>query len=211
MEDPEPIMRSLLKPGALLFLAFVLTGCYLPVRFDAEIEIDRAGFYSMIFDGYVAHLPLYGDLVAKKIDVLEERARVARLKTDLTRDSAVKEFEYVKKGIFKVHWDKKGDLTRHRMVTFVRRNAPILTLKYDKNKRLITLAAGGVMSPEVRQRILDSGLNMNGEVRVITDAKVDRHNATFTKNMKDRPGKVMYVWRIESIVAEMPIMVIVPG
>ena len=204
-------MRNLWKAGFLLIVVTALSGCYLPVRFDAEIEIDRAAFYSMIFDGYVAHLPLYGDLAAKKIDSLEERERAARLKTDLTRDSAVKKFEYLKQGIFRVHWEKKGDLLRHRMVTFFRRNAAMLTLKYNKNKRLITLAAGGVMSPEVRQRILDGGLNMNGEVRVITDARVESHNATFTREMKDRPGKIMYVWRIESIVAKMPSMVIVPG
>jgi hypothetical protein len=204
-------MRILVKSGLLVLLALYLTGCYLPIRFDAEIEIDRAGFYSMIFDGYVAHLPLYADIAAKKVDSLEERERAARLETDLTRDSAVKEFKYLKQGIFKVHWDKKGDLMRHRMVTFFRRNAAMLTLKYDKNKRLITLTAGGVMSPEVRQRILDSGLNMNGEVRVITDARVERHNATSTRKMTDRPGKTMYIWRIESIVAKMPIMVIVPG
>ena len=203
--------RTVAKPilvAAVLMMA--LSSCYLPVRFDAEIEIDRAGYYSMIFDGYLAHVPLYQDIVGKKITREQEMEKVARLKTDFLRDSASKEFKYHKQGVFKVHWEKKGDLLRHHMITFVRRNQAIIVLKYVKTKGLITVSAGG-MSQSVRQQILDAGLNMTGEIRVITDARVIKSNATFTKKMKDRPGKIMHVWRLENIMSPSPNMVIAPG
>ncbi|MBC8159260.1 MAG: hypothetical protein H8E94_08015 [Alphaproteobacteria bacterium] len=207
LKSALPLAKTFLVAAVTMV---ALSSCYLPVRFDAEIEIDRAGYYSMIFDGYLAHVPLYQDVVGKKITREQEMERVARLKTDFMRDSASKAFKYHKQGVFNVHWEKKGDLLRHKMVTFVRRNQVILALKYVKTKRLITVSAGG-MSQVQRQRILDAGLNMMGEIRVITDARVIKSNATFKKKMKDNPAKIMYVWKIENIMSPSPSMVIAPG
>ena len=35
-------------------LSALLSGCYIPIRFDAEIEIHRTGAYDFKFDGYMA-------------------------------------------------------------------------------------------------------------------------------------------------------------
>ena len=202
---------SVLKRLLVLTAATLLLGsCYLPVKFDAEIELDRAGYYSMIFDGYLAEIPLYQDIVNKKITRAEEKKRVDVLRTDFTRDSAVKQFEYYKQGVFKVHWEKKGDLLRDRMVTFARRNEAMLTLKYVKTDRLITVSAGG-MSTTQREQVLNMGLNVQGEIRVITDAKVVRHNATFTKAAENKPGNTMYVWRLKSVMDPSPLLELQPG
>lgn len=203
-------MPALKRLVTLAAVALLLGSCYLPVKFDAEIEIDRAGYYSMIFDGYLAQIPLYEDLVAKKITANEEAERVAVLKRDFTRDSAVTEFEYFKQGIFKVHWEKRGDLLTGRMVTFARRNEAMLTLKYVKTTRMITVSAGG-MSQAQRQQVLERGLNVTGEMRVITDATVVSSNATFSQPVPDRPGWTMYVWRIENALSPSPLMEIQPG
>lgn len=42
----------------------VVSGCYMPIRFDAEIDINRRGEYSFIFDGYLAKVQLYQDIQA---------------------------------------------------------------------------------------------------------------------------------------------------
>ena len=49
------------------FLAAVLGGCYIPVRFDAEIELTRGGYYDMIFDGYMADVGLFDGINKGKI------------------------------------------------------------------------------------------------------------------------------------------------
>ncbi len=203
-------MSALKRLLVLTIAALALGSCYLPIKFDAEIEIDRAGYYSMIFDGYLAEVPLYEDVVGRKISAKEEQEKVAILRRDFTRDSAVKEFKYYKQGVFKVHWEKTGDLLRDRMVTFARRNEAMLTLKYVKTSRLISVSSGG-MSKSQRQQVLDTGLNITGEIRVITDAKVVKHNATFTQPAKHKPGRTMYVWRLKSVMDPSPSMVIQPG
>lgn len=208
----QAVKPALLAPVALTLVALALSACYLPIKFDAEIEINRAGFYTMIFDGYVAQLELYRDLKDRKITPDEEVAKAQVIKTDFTRDSSVTEFGYYGNGLFKVHWEKKGDLLRHRMVTFLRRNEAMLSLKYVRDTKLITLS-GRSMTQTQRRHILDSGLNMMGQLRVILDtkAKVVEHNADEVLPMKSRPGKTIYVWRIENIMKPTPRLVLSPG
>ncbi len=208
--------RRLAATAGLFTAITLIASCYLPVRFDAEIEIDRGGLYSMIFDGYIVSVPLRQDLAEKKIGPAEEKEKVAVVMRDLKRDKAFTEVAYQKQGIFKVHWERKDDLMRVGMVTFFRRNEAILTLKYLKdniylkNQGVVVMAAGD-MSRTVRQQIADAGLNMTGEVRLITDAKVIQHNATTVKDDAKRPGKKIYVWRLADLNAPTPHLVLVPG
>ena len=209
----EKISGRVLPPrrfaGVLAVASMLLaSGCYLPVRFDAEIEVDRAGRYSMVFDGYLAHLPLYREITAGETTPEDEQERVARLARDFTRDSAVKAFEYVKQGIFKLRWEKSGSLARSPMVTFHRRNEAMLTLSYVREKGLVTVRGGEIRS-SVRQQILDAGLNVQGELRLITDARVADHNAARVRKLGE--GREMYIWRIRSVFDATPKLVLIPG
>lgn len=205
-------LRLLKTAGLLAALVAVtgLAGCYVPVRFDAEIEIDRAGFYSMIFDGYMADSSLYQDLAEKKLSPEEEQRRAAVIIDDFKRDSAVSECKYYRQGIFKVHWAKKDDLMRFSMVTFFKRNEAILTLKYLKEKDIIVVS-GASLSTSQRQQLADAGLNITGELRVITDARVLGQNATEVRDVAGKPGKKMYIWRIADLNARTPRLELQPG
>ena len=200
-------MKSLAKVLFVVALVGAVTGCYLPVRFDAEITLDRAGYYTMIFDGYLADVQLYKDLKDGKVSPAEEREKVQLIKTDLTRDSSTKEFQYYNKGISKVHWEKSGDLLRTKMVTFFQRNENMLSMSYVRSKREITLR-GTYLRQDQQQQIEQIGLNVQGEIRVITEARVVSHNAT---EVKERDGKPMYVWKIQNVRSPSPKMVIIPG
>ncbi len=201
-----PAIKPLLITAlALVVTAIILGGCYMPARFDAEIEITRHGFYNIIFDGYLVSVPLYDGLRKGKISADEEKAKAANLKTDLTRDSAVKEFQYIKQGHFKVHWEKKGDLLRIKMVTFLRRNVNIISLKYVRTTGQITMA-GTAVAPSQAKRLVAMGLNIVGEVRLKTDANVVQHNATKVKKTKKRSK--LYIWKLKSIFDPSPNLVI---
>ena len=52
-------MHPLLRYLIIILATVGLTGCYLPVRFDAEVEISRHGNYKMFFDGYIARIELF--------------------------------------------------------------------------------------------------------------------------------------------------------
>ena len=83
----------------LLFTALLIvpiSGCYIPASFDAEIEVGRAGFYKITFEGYMAEMNLFNKVVKDHISPKEEAERVERLKNDLMRDSSTKLFEYFK-------------------------------------------------------------------------------------------------------------------
>lgn len=189
-------------------LVSVLGGCYMPVRFDAEIKLSRNGFYDMIFDGYMVSIELYDGLQKGEISKSEEEEKVARIKADLTRDSAVSEFKYIKLGHFKTHWEKKGDLLKAKMVTFLRRNEKFLTIKYVKTSRQITIEGVSIAS-SAKKQLDEMGLGaMVGEIRVITDARVREHNATKVKGDIKGRGEKTFIWKLKTVYDPSPKLVL---
>lgn len=184
-------------------LATTLGGCYVPVRFDAEVEITRAGYYSLTFDGYMASAPLYDELSKGKLLPAGEAEKVALLETDITRDKAVEEFKYIRQGHFKIRWHKEGDLLRAKSVTFLRSNERIVSLRYVRTSGQVTMQGAAVAKSNAR-RLIDSGLNIQGQLRVRTDAEVVSHNATLVKGK----GMRTYVWNIKSAMDPAPKLVL---
>jgi hypothetical protein len=193
------MMSKAAKIAVVALVGVLLSGCYMPIRFDAEIEITRTGYYSVIFDGYLVSIPLFRGLREGTIPPLEEKEKVAYTLKDFKRDSSVKEVKYFRQGRFKVNWQRSGDLLRARMVTFLRRNEPIIIVKYVKETGLITVQTNPI-AKSTAQRLLDSGLSMQGQLRVKTDLQVVDHNAT--KVLKKET--TIYVWDIKSILDSPP-------
>ncbi len=192
---------------AAAFLAAVLSGCYLPLRFDAEIELSKRGYYSIIFDGYLAWVPFFDKLRKGKLSKKKERKESKRILKDLKRDSATKEAKYFKNGVFKVHWEKSGDLFRSPMVTFVRRNATLFSISYIKKSGQVTLR-GTMVKKSDAQRLTDMGLGIDGELRVKTDGRVVKHNAAKETKVPGSNQK-LYVWKVKSLFDRAPELVMV--
>ena len=197
------IKRFATKAAALGLSALVLASCYLPARFDAEIEVDRAGYYSMIFDGYMAHVDLYDKLKKGKISRAEEKERIAIIERDFARDANTKDFQYYRDGHFRVKWERKGDLLQAKTVTFLRRNELILQLKYVENSGYVVLE-GKSLKQENRQRLYNMGLNMQGQIRVKTDMPIKSHNATTEKKDPKDPRFKWLAWDIRGIMDPRP-------
>ena len=185
------------------FLAAVLGGCYLPLRFDAEVKIMRGGSYEMDFDGYLVWVPLYEGLRTGKISPAEEEEKVARLMVDLTRDTAITDTGYFKLGRFKVRWKKSGDLLRVKSVTFLRRNETFIGIKYVKTTGLITLRGAGIGKSALK-RLAAMGLDSEGELRVKTDLPIVEHNATTVTGDEQKT----LTWKIESLFDPSPNLVL---
>ena len=195
-------------PLLVLFvvIAGVLSGCYLPERFDVEMRLNRQGYYSIIFDGYLVDVQMYEAIRKGKLPPSEERRKVAILIRDVKRSPATKEFSYIRKGYFKIHWQRKGDLLKDRMVNFLRRDQPMITLQYVRRTGRITMR-GSSVTKAVAKRLIAVGLNMRGEVRFITDAKVVSNNATEVREKKGS-RETTYIWKIKSIFTRAPKLVI---
>ena len=203
---PARICRRLKAPALLIAVMAVLNGCYLPIFFDAEIEITRQGYFKMTFDGYLAKVDLFDKLRKNEISREEEDKAVAAIRTDFTRSTSTKAFEYKGKGRFRVNWVREGDLTKVKSVTFYRRNENMLGINYNSKTGQISIN-GRSMKRDIRQRLTDMGLAMRGEIRVITDTPVLRHNATKVKrNRSFGPNFKTYTWKINNIFAPTPSM-----
>ncbi len=189
---------------SLLIMGFILNGCYMPLRFDAEIEITRGGFYSMIFDGYIVKVPLYEDILNKTIEPADIRGRAEILRGSLARGSSMKTVKYLKQGVFQVHWERSGDIMQAKFVTFLQRNENMLSLRYVKTDGTIHLA-GAAPNKSQRTQLAKMGLDTQGQIRLITDAKVESHNATRVLSYPTRGPKFsMYVWEIVDIYTPSP-------
>lgn len=199
---PAPV-RLLSKAAALLAAGLVLASCYMPVRFDSEITIDRHGYYDLKFEGYLAEVGLYQGLVEGKITPEQEKEKVAVIERDFTRDADTKEFAYFREGHFKIKWERAGDLLETKTVTFIRRNELILQLKYVANSGFVVLE-GKSIAKENRDRLAKAGLNMQGQIRVKTDMPIKDSNATSTKKDPKDPRFTWLVWDIASIHSPSP-------
>ncbi len=193
-------------PFRLLVIAaavVVLASCYLPARFDAEIEIDAAGFYSLKFDGYLADVSLYQKLKQGELTPEQEVERIAVVERDMARDSAASDFEYFKEGHFRIKWERSGDLLTAKTVTFLRRNESMISLKYVANTGMIEMM-GRSLGKKDRQRLYDAGLAMSGEIRLKSPLPPVDHNATKVIDDKNDKTQKWYVWRIANIFQETP-------
>jgi len=192
------------KRLAAVAVLFVLSGCYMPIRFDAEIDINRSGYYTFIFDGYLAKVELYQDLQEGKIGPDEELEQVALIKADFERDSAVSDFKYYEKGHFWVKYERSGDLLKAKTMTFFRRNEYILGISYNNETGQISML-GKSLSRDIKDRLRESGLDTSGELRVFTDASVVGHNAATVKPFPSKgPDYKMYTWKIQNLLAPTP-------
>lgn len=197
------LKRQFVKVCALGAAALVISSCYLPARFDTEIELDRAGYYSIKFDGYLADVGLFRGLRDGKISPAQEEEKIGVIERDFLRDSNTKAFEYFREGHFKLNWERSGDLIEARTVTFIRRNELILQLKYMEQSGHVVLE-GKSISKKNRQRMLDMGLDMTGQIRLKTDMPIKSDNATSKKKDPNDKRFTWLVWDIANIMSPRP-------
>jgi hypothetical protein len=201
-----PAMMTRLARLVLPIVAvFTLASCYLPGSFDAEIEMSRTGLYKISFDGYIVDVNFYNELREGKLKPDEEMKKAERIVADFKRDRDTKEASYFGKGAFKVAWSKSGDIVRSRKVTFFRRNEEMLSITYLEDESSIVIG-GKYIKKEDAERLQQMGLNVQGFLRIKTDARVAGHNAT--KVTKEALMSV-YGWQINSVTDPAPKMKIV--
>ena len=205
------LMHPLLRYLIITLVTVGLTGCYLPVRFDAEVEISRHGYYKMFFDGYIARIELFDSLNKLIISRDEENKQIEVIKRDFKRDTSTNSFKYIKKGHFHVNWQKSGDLTKVKTVVFFRRNENMLSISYNSTSGRVQVA-GRSLGRKQRHQLHDIGLGMTGQLRVITDTNVIAHNATKVKILPKRGKRFkMYTWEIKNIFDKTPSITLAMG
>jgi len=199
--------RSRRAPLLLLLavLAVGLSGCYVPLSFDADVRISRTGFYELRYTGGLAWAPLWQEIREHRLSRAEQAEKIATIRRDLARDSSASRIEDRGNGSFDIDWRRSGDLLNDRMVTFVRRNERLLALRYSKFEGVIVFE--GKSLPADRARALsDAGLRTSGTMTLRTDAPVIEHNAAEVE--RHAGGITVYRWRLFSAAPPAPRLVI---
>lgn len=192
---PIKVCLAILALGGTLALA----ACYLPNNFKSEIRLGRNGDYALAYMGELVWAPLYRDIQQKHPPADEVAAKVAEIGQDLKRDSHFKSITSLGDGRFKVDYEREGHLANSDMVTFVRRNAIIIQIVSKPDGRIII--NGNTLKPSEAQEAATTGLDVQGEFRIVTDGLVKEHNASSVKPF----GRYMvYIWAIQNAFSPPP-------
>lgn len=197
----------LARLAVVLPLVLGLGSCYLPDGFKSEIRLGRNGDFSILYLGDLTYGPLHEELVSGKLSPEEAKKKIQVVHDDLKRDGAFKQITHKGGARFNVRYELQGRLGESRLVTFVRRNAPILSLKSDIKNNTIAVD-GTTLRRNDAQRALTSGLTVSGEFRLITDGDVISQNAS---EVRLHEGYRVYIWKIENAFSPAPRFVMKRG
>ena len=184
-----------MSPGRFrwLLIAIVLSGCYLPSDFTADLRITPDGNYNFQYTGQLTYLPLREKLAQGGLSQTEVAEQVKAVTDDLARDKGFEEISYVDSATFRVRYKRVGNILREKSYTFIRINSRLLSMERRADGTVDIY--GDKPNTADAQRIATSGLVMRGQFRIQTEAKVMQQNATETVE----GAAPVYVWRIDGV------------
>lgn len=189
--------RMVRKAFAPLVCLFGLSTCWLPEIFEAEIRFTSTGAFGITYIGTLTYAPLYGQIARDEISKEDADRQNRQFLDFLKLDTAFKKVNALGRGRYQVEYSREGQFAgKMQSVNFVTRQNAIFRLKTFEDGR-IGLSGSG-QARFYAERFEQVGLKMEGLVRVVTDAEVIEHNATFIR-AAPVPGFTQYDWRIRSL------------
>lgn len=197
--------RWLRQVCAGLVCLTLLTSCFVPDQYEAEIRLSKDGSYGITFIGVLIYAPLYSQIVRGNIDEEHAKENDRMFYEQLKRESAFKEVAQLGKGRYRVRYEREGRFAgSHQMVTFVSRQEPIF--------RILTKESGDVevngsgQGARYAKAFNEIGIKSQGLLRITTDAEVIQQNAQFIRK-STAPGYTMYDWRRRELTEPPPHLV----
>ena len=190
----------LLAAAALLALG----GCYVPTEFSAEIFVGRNGDFTLKYDGVLTNAGLVPGLMREDLGEEELADRIANVQTDLERDSGFRSVRYRGNGQYEVSYERSGNILEQTSLTFVRADSRIFTIAYVRRTGENTVRGASVPDAQ-RNWLAEVGLNMRGELRIVTDARILDNNAVGTE--EDERGTA-YICIIRDMNSPAPLLII---
>lgn len=190
--------RSLRLFGLALLVAVVplLSSCYVPDEFAAEIRVARNGDYSLTYSGVLTWAPLYMQIVRGEVAGDAAQEKIEAIRRDIKRDPQFTNVRSMGRGQFAVSYKRTGNIVATPgMVTFVRRNAKIFNIDARADGTVTVYAE----TPNIDKArpMAEAGLLVRGTLRVISDMRVvDPGNPTSVYSDKDSDWKV-YDWILD--------------
>lgn len=181
---------------AAAVLIGLLTACYLPDRYQAEIRLTSDGGFGVTYIGQLTYAPLFGQIARGQITEDKARENDRMILEQLKRDPAFKEVSPLGRGRYQVRFEREGKFGgAMQMVNFATRNQAIFRIRTTEDG--LVQVNGSGQGQLYAARFEEIGLGMQGLIRVVTDAEVLEHNATFVR-ASATPGFTQYDWRIRN-------------
>ena len=175
----------------------VLASCWLPEQFETEVRFTSTGAYGVSYTGIITYAPLFGQIVRGIISKEDADRQIKQYLTFLKGDSAFKEINSLGSGRFQVKYAREGQFAGNKQsFNFISRQGAMFRLSTTEDARVVLGGSG--QAKMYAKRFEEVGLKMSGLFRVVTDAEVLEHNATFVRASRT-PGFTQYDWRIKSL------------
>lgn len=174
----------------IVFLTLFLSGCLVPERFNAEIDIKPDASYSFKYQGITLHALALAQINKGQPLSDKENARFAAEVVKLNKRSEFTEVYYQGDGRYKLAIDMNKK-TGEELKIF-----DVFTVSQDQ-EGIMTISTVKLKKKD-RQLLADSGIKIDGElsVRLPNNAEVLEHNATSTPYFFGLLGS--YQWKIDS-------------
>ena len=192
-------MQRLFRSFLILLASVMLASCWLPDDFTVDLNIRPDGRYAFRYDGAMTAIPLLRVIAEEKPNPKKEQELAEDYRQDLLRDSAFQEVRYLGLARFQVKYQRQGDIVDNPTFYFVRLNSKILAISQANG---VVSIYGDRPPPAYRKELIAKGFDINGTVRVWTDAPVIRSNAEHT--VDGAPKR--YEWTIRTMEQPAPDM-----
>jgi hypothetical protein len=195
-------LLSLLSMGIILLL---LSGCWIPENFDANVKVNDDGSYTFTYDGTLAFALALAAAQEGSLSQKDE-ADFAEEAEELRKEPGFKDVEYLGKGRYKVFVEKTGELGEEYY--FLSRESKIFAIQ-PQDDGSVSISAVSPSEKAINE-FRSIGAKMAGTltVSVAQGVEVVRHNAQSEPKFFGLFGG--YTWEIESPDAD-PIIVVKPA
>lgn len=198
-----PVLRTATRSVAALAVLLVLSGCYLPDRFQLNMNIDKSGKYAFIYEGDLLAFNFLRKIGQNEVGP-DDKDEIAVYVQDLERDSGFTSVEYLGQARYAVKYKRQSNILEHPNFSFVRRNGSFMTIKRGEDG--LIQVSGDKPNKQYRDELKAKGFQIRGVVRLWTNARVLDHNAQ--QVIQGNPTQ--YVWDIQSFDQPTPKLTLVP-
>jgi hypothetical protein len=183
---------AIIKIFVLLFVAALLSGCWIPEEFDAKVAINADGSYTYSYSGILTFAPAFVDAKQGTLDAHGE-AKVAELIPQL-RQNGFRKADYLGKGRFSVSFERT--IAKGQPSYFLSKEWQIFFIGYQGDGNLVV----GAYRPDANtlQQLNALGAKVNGTLSVTVGRglQVLKHNAESEPWLYGLLGN--YSWTIKS-------------
>lgn len=193
-------LRSIL----LLTTTLLLSGCFFPQDYEADISFAGDGSYTFSYSGNLVNV-LYRAAVLEgtKMNAADEKT----LEDDavrMSKDKDVKSIKYAGKGIYKLKFEKS--IAAGKNHTFLDKTSKIFEVIHKKDGSIEIKSPK--INPEEMKKLEKMDLKPSGEVslKLPKGAVIEKQNADSTPTM----GFGSYKWKISDLSKQVSIIFKIP-